>query len=304
MTGREWNRAPFLPLLVPTTHVSPCYAYREKRVDESAEQYGARLAQELDDTIQRLGTDQVIAFIAETVGGATIGCNPPVPGYFNRVREICDRYGVLLILDEVMCGMGRTGTLYACEAEGVAPDLITIGKGLGGGYQPVGAVLAQRKIVSAFEKGLGAFQHGHTYLAHPMGAAAALAVQEIFARDNLLEQVRRQGEGLRQRLHAAFEAHPHVGDIRGRGLFQAIELVQDRANKTPFAATRKIHVRLKAEVMARGLCCYPSGGTVDGRSGDHVMLAPPFIVSDAELDLIVERLKGAVDAVTAKSVDG
>ena len=180
----------------------------------------------------------------------------------------------------------------------MAPDLITIGKGLGGGYQPVGAVLAQRKIVSAFEKGLGAFQHGHTYLAHPMGAAAALAVQEIFARDNLLEQVRRQGEGLRQRLHAAFGAHPHVGDIRGRGLFQAIELVQDRANKTPFAATRKIHVRLKAEAMARGLCCYPSGGTVDGRSGDHVMLAPPFIVSDAELDLIVERLKGAVDAVT------
>ena len=298
VTGREWNRAPFLPLLVPTTHVSPCYEYREKRTDETPEQYGARLAQELDDTIQRLGTDQVIAFIAETVGGATIGCNPAVPGYFKRVREICDRYGVLLILDEVMCGMGRTGTLHACEAEGIAPDLMTIAKGLGGGYQPIGAVLARQGIVDAFLQGLGAFQHGHTYLAHPMSAAAALAVQEIIARDNLLEQVKLQGEGLRQRLHVAFEAHPHVGDIRGRGLFQAIELVQNRATKTPFAATRKIHVRLKAEAMARGLCCYPSGGTVDGRSGDHVMLAPPFIVSDAELDLIVERLKRAVDAVT------
>ena len=302
VTGRDWNRAPFLPLLVPTTHVSPCYEYREKLDDETSEQYGERLAQELDHTIQQLGTDQVIAFIAETVGGATIGCNTAVPGYFKRVREVCDRYGVLLILDEVMCGMGRTGTRYACEVEGegegVAPDLITIGKGLGGGYQPIGAVLARRRIVEAFRQGLGAFQHGHTYLAHPMGAAAALAVQEVIARDHLLEQVKRQGEALRRRLEAAFAAHPHVGDIRGRGLFQAIELVQDRATKTPFAATQKIHVRLKAEAMARWLCCYPSGGTVDGRCGDHVLLAPPFIVSDSELDLIVERLKGAVDAVT------
>ena len=239
VTGREWNRAPFLPLLLPTTHVSPCYEYREKRDDESPEQYGARLAQELDETIRRLGDDQVIAFIAETVGGATIGCNTAVPGYFRRVREICDRYGVLLILDEVMCGMGRTGVLHACTTEGVSPDLMTIGKGLGGGYQPVGAVLAQSNIVSAFEKGLGAFQHGHTYLAHPMGAATALAVQEVIARDNLLERVTRQGEGLRLRLHAAFDAHPHIGDIRGRGLFQAIELVEDRVNKKTFAPVRK-----------------------------------------------------------------
>ena len=300
VTGREWNRAPFLPLLVPTTHVSPCYEYREKRTDETPEQYGARLAQELDDTIQRLGTDQVIAFIAETVGGATIGCNTAVPGYFKRVREVCDRYGVLLILDEVMCGMGRTGTRYACEAEGIAPDLMTIGKGLGGGYQPIGAVLAQEKIVKAFEKGLGAFQHGHTYLAHPMGAAAALAVQEVIARDNLLERVRRQGEGLKQRLHAAFDSHPHVGDIRGRGLFQAIELVEDRARKISFAPARKVHARVKVAAMARGLCCYPSGGCIDGGAGDHVMLAPPFIVSDHELDWIVERVKQAVGDVTGK----
>ena len=297
VTGRDWNRAPFEPLLVPTTHVSPCYEYREKRIDETAEQYGERLAQELEETIQRLGTDQVIAFIAETVGGATLGCVTPAPGYFKRVRNICDRYGVLLILDEVMCGMGRTGSLHACTDEGVAPDLLTIAKGLGGGYQAIGAVLVQQKIVEAFRQGLGAFQHGHTYLAHPMGAAAALAVQEVIKRDNLLENVKRQGAGLMARLHAVFAEHPHVGDIRGRGLFHAIELVQDRVTKAPFAAAGKVSIRLKAEAMSRGLCCYPSSGCVDGRSGDHVMLAPPFIVSDSELDMIVERLKGAVDAV-------
>ena len=299
VTGREWNRAPFEPLLIRTTHVSPCYEYREMRVDETPAQYGERLARELDETIQRLGADQVIAFIAETVGGATLGCVTPVPGYFKRVREVCDRYGVLLILDEVMCGMGRTGSLHACTEEGVAPDLMTIAKGLSGGYQAIGAVLVQQKIVEAIKQGLGAFQHGHTYLAHPMGAAAALAVQQVILRDKLLERVKRQGAGLRQRLQAAFAGHPHVGEIRGRGLFQAVELVLDPVSKAPFPAAKKVHVRLKAEAMTRGLCCYPSGGAVDGMSGDHVMLAPPFIVSDSELDLIVERLKGAVDAVTA-----
>ena len=299
VTGREWNRAPFEPLLIRTTHVSPCYEYREMRVDETPAQYGERLARELDETIQRLGADQVIAFIAETVGGATLGCVTPVPGYFKRVREVCDRYGVLLILDEVMCGMGRTGSLHACTEEGVAPDLMTIAKGLSGGYQAIGAVLVQQKIVEAIKQGLGAFQHGHTYLAHPMGAAAALAVQQVILRDKLLERVKRQGAGLTQRLQAAFAGHPHVGEIRGRGLFQAVELVLDPVTKAPFPAAKKVHVRLKAEAMTRGLCCYPSGGAVDGISGDHVMLAPPFIVSDSELDLIVERLKGAVDAVTA-----
>ena len=299
VTGREWNRAPFEPLLIRTTHVSPCYEYREMRVDETPAQYGERLARELDETIQRLGKDQVIAFIAETVGGATLGCVTPVPGYFKRVREVCDRYGVLLILDEVMCGMGRTGSLHACTEEGVTPDLMTIAKGLSGGYQAIGAVLVQQKIVEAIKQGLGAFQHGHTYLAHPMGAAAALAVQQVILRDKLLERVKRQGAGLTQRLQAAFAGHPHVGEIRGRGLFQAVELVLDPVSKAPFPAAKKVHVRLKAEAMTRGLCCYPSGGAVDGMSGDHVMLAPPFIVSDSELDLIVERLKGAVDAVTA-----
>lgn len=300
ITGREWNRAPFAPLLFPVTHVAPCFEYREKRDDETPMQYGERLAAELDATIQRLGADRVIAFIAETVGGATAGCITPVPGYFKRVREICDRYGVLLILDEVMCGMGRTGSMHACTQEDVSPDLMTIAKGLGGGYQAIGAVLARQKIVDAFRQGLGSFQHGHTYLAHPMGAAAALAVQQVIARDNLLENVKRQGAGLVARLQSAFGQHPFVGDIRGRGLFQTVELVQDRASKTPFPPTQKVGVRLKAEAMARGLCCYPASGTVDGKSGDHVMLAPPFIITDSQLDQLVERLNGAVDAVTGR----
>ena len=299
ITGREWNRAPFEPLLIRATHVSPCYEYREKRADETAEQYGVRLARELEETIQRLGADEVIAFVAETVGGATSGCIVPVPGYFKRVREVCDRYGVLLILDEVMCGMGRTGTLHACTQEGIAPDLMTVAKGLGGGYQAIGAVMVQQKIAAAFRQGIGAFQHGHTYLAHPMGAAAALAVQEIIVRDRLLDSVQRQGLALMQRFRSTFAEHPHVGDIRGRGLFLALELVRERATKQPFEAAKKVSVKLKAEAMARGLCCYPAGGTVDGRSGDHVMIAPPFIVNDNQLDQITERLAGAIDAATA-----
>jgi adenosylmethionine-8-amino-7-oxononanoate aminotransferase len=218
-----------------------------------------------------------------------------VPGYLRGVRELCDRHGILLILDEVMCGMGRTGTLHACEQDGVVPDLLAIAKGLGGGYQPIGAVLAQRHIVEAFAQGSGMFQHGHTYLGHPVACAAALAVQRVIQRDHLLEAVQRQGAGLRERLLAAFTDHPQVGDIRGRGLFQAIELVQDRADKTPFDPARRLHARVKAAAMAEGLMVYPMGGTLDGQRGDHVLLAPPFIVSDDELDQIVTRLRTAVD---------
>jgi adenosylmethionine-8-amino-7-oxononanoate aminotransferase len=219
-----------------------------------------------------------------------------VPGYLKGVRELCTRHGILLILDEVMCGMGRTGTLHACEAEGVVPDLLIIAKGLGGGYQPIGAVLAQRRIVEAYAQGSGMFQHGHTYLGHPVACAAALAVQQVIRRDGLLAQVQRLGHGLRERLMAAFGAHPNVGDIRGRGLFQAIELVANRASKETFDPTRKLHARIKAEAMARGLMVYPMGGTIDGVRGDHVLLAPPFITTDNDLDQIVQRLSAAVTA--------
>jgi adenosylmethionine-8-amino-7-oxononanoate aminotransferase len=294
--GNEWRRKQFAPLLIETHHVSPCFEYRDKRDDETADEYGARLAAELEQTIERLGTGTVIAFVAETVGGATSGCITPVPGYFKCIREICDRHGILLILDEVMCGMGRTGTLHACEQEGIAPDLMAIAKGLGGGFAPIGAVLVGSKIYDAIARGSSLFQHGHTYLGHPLACAAALAVQQVIRRDNLLDNVRRLGERLRSRLGQRFGNHHHVGDIRGRGLFQAIELVADRASKEPFEPGLKLHARVKRGAMERGLMVYPMGGTIDGGRGDHVMLAPPFIADAATIDTIVERLGEAVDA--------
>ena len=242
----------------------------------------------------------MIAFVAETVVGATLGAVPPVGDYFKRIRAICDRYGVLLILDEVMCGMGRTGTLHACEQEGVTPDLMTIAKGLGGGYQPIGAVMLTKRIFEAFANGSGAFQHGHTYMGHPMAAAAALAVQEVIERDDLIANVVAMGDLLQRRLAERFANNPFVGDIRGRGLFRALELVEDRASKRPFDPALKMHARVKREAMARGLMVYPMGGTIDGVQGDHVLLAPPFIVNPEQVETIVERLGEAVDAALVR----
>ena len=298
--GNEWRRRQFAPLLVDVTHVSPCYPYRDQRAGETPEQYGQRLARELDETIRRVGPGKVLAFVAETVGGATAGVLVPVPGYFKAVREVCDRHGVLLILDEVMCGMGRTGTLHACEQEGVVPDLMTIAKGLGGGYQPIGAVLAQGQLVEAMSAGSGFFQHGHTYLGHAVACAAALAVQQVIERDGLLQKVQRGAQVLQALLAEKFAKHPHVGDIRGRGYFWGVELVAERAGKTPFDPARRLNARVKSEAFARGLLVYPMGGTVDGRYGDHILLAPPFIATDDELALIVERLAEAVDAAIAQ----
>ncbi|NJO32463.1 MAG: aspartate aminotransferase family protein [Rhodospirillales bacterium] len=294
--GNEWRRKQFAPLLIETHHVSPCFEYRQRRPDETPVQYGERLARELERQIEALGPETVIAFIAETVGGATAGAITAVEGYFGRVREICDRHGILLILDEVMCGMGRTGTLHACEQEGIAPDLMAIAKGLGGGFAPIGAVLVAERILKAFEAGSGMFQHGHTYLGHPLACAGALAVQQVIRRDNLLENVRRQGTHLARRFERALRQSPHVGDVRGRGLFQAIELVRDRAKQEPFDPRHKLHARIKQEAMARGLMVYPMGGTIDGARGDHVLLAPPFITDARAIDTIVERLGDAVDA--------
>jgi adenosylmethionine-8-amino-7-oxononanoate aminotransferase len=297
--GNEWRRAQFRPLLIETHHIDPCYAYRLQDAGESDAAYATRAAQALEDRILELGADQVIAFVAETVVGATLGAVPPVGDYFKRIRAICDRYGVLLILDEVMCGMGRTGTLHACEQDGIAPDLLVIAKGLGAGYQPVGAVLLGKRIFEAFSEGSGYFQHGHTYMGHPMAAAAGLAVQNVIRRDGLLANVVAMGVHLQRRLDERFANHHHVGDIRGRGLFRGVELVADRGSKEPFAPELKLHARVKREAMARGLMVYPMGGTIDGARGDHVLLAPPFIVNEGQLDLIVERLGDAVDAAVA-----
>lgn len=297
--GNEWRRAQFKPLLIETHHIDPCYAYRLQEAGESDEAYAARAAQQLEDKILELGADEVIAFVAETVVGATAGAVPPVADYLKRIRAICDRYGVLLILDEVMCGMGRTGTLHACEQDRVAPDLMTIAKGLGGGYQPVGAVLLSEKIFDAFAGGSGFFQHGHTYMGHPMAAAAGLAVQQVIRREGLLGNVVAMGAELEHRLTERLGNHHHVGDIRGRGLFCGVELVADRASKRPFDPKLKLNGLIKKEAMARGLMIYPMGGTIDGRLGDHVLLAPPFIVDRGDVTRIVERLGDAIDAATS-----
>ena len=297
--GRERQRAQFAPLLFETHHVSPAYEYRDRRADETPEAYAARLAEELEAEIEELGGDNVIAFVAETVVGATLGAVPAVPGYFGRVREICDRHGILLILDEVMCGMGRTGTLHACEQEGISPDLMAIAKGLGGGFAPIGALLMHDRIFATIAAGSGAFQHSHTYMGHPLACAAALAVQRVIRRDNLLENVSLQGAYLARRLNERFGNHPFVGDVRGRGLFQGLELVVDRDTRQPFDPHLKLHARVKHEAMARGLMVYPTGGTVDGVAGDNVLLAPPFIIDRSTVDTIVDRLGDAIDAATA-----
>jgi adenosylmethionine-8-amino-7-oxononanoate aminotransferase len=297
--GNAWRRTPFAPLLADTTHIAPCYDYRDRRDDETPTAYGKRVADELETEILRLGPDSVMAFIAEPVVGATLGAVPAVPGYFKRIREICDEYGVLLILDEVMCGMGRTGYLFACAEDGIAPDMITIAKGLGAGYQPIGALLTSGTIYDAIAAGSGFFQHGHTYMGHAMAAAGANAVLDAIIGRDLLTRVRVQGDRLDAALRDALGQNPHVGDIRGRGLFRGIEIVEDRDTKAPFDPARDIHRKIKALAFEAGLICYPMGGTIDGMRGDHVLVAPPFIISDAEIDELAGKLAGAIRQAVA-----
>ncbi len=299
--GHMQRREPYEPMLSPAfSHVSPCYAYREQRPGEVDADYVARLAAELEAEFQRLGPDTVAAFIAEPVVGATTGCVTAVPGYFAAIRAVCDRHGALLILDEVMCGMGRTGTMHAWEQEGVVPDIQVVAKGLGGGYQPIGGLLIAGRIVEALRAGSGLHRHGHTYAAHPVACAAALAVQQVIAEEDLLANVTARGEQLGARLQARFGQHPHVGDVRGRGLFWAIELVQDRDGKVPFPSAVNVNGRIKAAAFAHGLACYPGGGTIDGIEGDHVLLAPPYIATPADIDEIVDRFAAGVEDALAE----
>ncbi|MGS0891520.1 aspartate aminotransferase family protein [Burkholderia stagnalis] len=300
--GNAWRREPFLPLLIDAHHVSPCYAYREQRADETEETFAQRLADELDRKIVELGAENVAAFVAETVVGATAGAVPPVRTYLKKIRAVCDKHGVLLILDEIMSGMGRTGYLFACAEDGVAPDLLTIAKGLGAGYQPIGATLVSDRIYRTIVDGSGFFQHGHTYLGHATACAAALEVQRVIAEEQLLDNVKARGEQLRASLRERCDAHPHVGDVRGRGLFVGVELVRDRDSKAAFDPARKLHAAVRREAMQRGLMVYPMGGTIDGIHGDHILIAPPFICTTRQIDTIVERLSGAIDAALASVV--
>jgi adenosylmethionine-8-amino-7-oxononanoate aminotransferase len=295
--GNEWRRQQFGPLLLEVSHIDPCYEYRYRRDDESPEAYGLRAAQELEDEILRLGPETVMAFMAEPVVGATAGALAPAPGYFKRIREICDRYGVLLILDEVMCGMGRTGSLFACEQDGIAPDIACIAKGLGAGYQPIGAMLCTSDIYDAIANGSGFFQHGHTYIGHPTAAAAGLAVVNAIIDRGLIPRVNQKGDTLMRALEHRFGQHQNVGDIRGRGLFRGIELVKDRTTKVPFDPSLSVAAKIKKAAFAEGLICYPMSGTIDGRRGDHILLAPPFIIEDDQIDELTDKLERAINTV-------
>lgn len=304
--GNEWRRATFGPMLPETSHIAPCYAYRGQQAAESLKDYGERVAAELEQEILRLGEEQVMAFVAEPVVGATLGAVPSVEGYFAKIRDICNRYGVLLILDEVMCGIGRTGSLFACEQDAVAPDIVTIAKGLGAGYQPVGAMICTEEIYQTIGKGSGFFQHGHTYLAHPTACAAGLAVVSAILERNLVERCKVQGNKMMSVLQERLGKHQFVGefvgDIRGRGLFLGVELVRDRESKTPFDHTHGLHKKIKSAAFDGGLICYPMGGTIDGKSGDHVLLAPPFIINDDQVDELVDKLATAIEHSIASIV--
>ncbi len=293
--GNAWRRAQFAPMLIEMTHIAPCFEYAEKPDGESSFDYGQRVANELETEILRLGPDTVMAFMAEPVVGATLGAVPAVEGYFKRIREICDKYGVLLILDEVMCGMGRTGHLFACNHDGVAPDILCIAKGLGAGYQPIGAMLCSGAIYDAIRDGSGFFQHGHTYIGHPVATAAALAVVRELTNRDLPTRAGVMGEKLQSALEAAFGQHPNIGDIRGRGLFRGVELVADRESRTPFDPALGVAGKIKKAALAEGLICYPMSGTRDGRKGDHVLLAPPFIIEDEQIDELVTKLSKAIE---------
>ncbi|MCT4608282.1 MAG: aspartate aminotransferase family protein [Pelagimonas sp.] len=293
--GNAWRRAQFAPMLIEMTHISECYEYIGREDGETSFDYGQRVANELEREILRLGPESVMAFMAEPVVGATLGAVPAVEGYFKRIREICDQYGVLLILDEVMCGMGRTGHLFACDHDGIAPDILCIAKGLGAGYQPIGAMLCTKSIYQAIQSGSGFFQHGHTYLGHPVATAAALAVVRELTEKNLPERAAEMGRKTHLALEQAFGQHPHIGDIRGRGLFLGLELVQNRATKAPFDPALGIAGKIKKAAFANGLICYPMSGTRDGKQGDHILLAPPFIIEDAQVSEMIDKLSKAID---------
>lgn len=295
--GNQWRREPYEPLLVKNYPIAPCYAYRDQSESESLFDYGQRVANELEIILLDEGPESVIGFVAEPVVGATAGAVPAVEGYFKRIREICDQYNILLILDEIMCGMGRTGTWFAHEVDDVEADIVTIAKGLGAGYQAVGATLCTDEIYNVIRDGSGFFQHGHTYLAHATAMAAALAVVNTIEQEDLLKNVQQRSQQLSTLLCERLGSHPNIGDIRGRGLFLALEFVEDRDTKKPLPVETRLHDKLKAAAMDLGLMIYPMSGTVDGRLGHHALLAPPFILSENQTIELVEKLEKAIHRV-------
>ncbi|KAH7414565.1 aminotransferase class 3 [Phaeosphaeria sp. MPI-PUGE-AT-0046c] len=292
------RKIPYEEILLPNvSFVSAADEYHGAKDAEMVEDFVARLSAEVEQEFLRLGPQNIISFIGETVSGATLGAMAPPRGYWSSIRALCDRYGILLHLDEVMCGMGRTGTYFAFEQENVQPDIVTIGKGLGGGYAPIAGMLINQKVVRALKAGSSAFNHGQTYQAHPTSCATALAVQKIVKRDQLVTRCATQGVKLNRLLQHAFESCEYVGEIRGRGLFWCVEFVEDKITKTPFPSSIGFGVKVQLVAFEMGVAVYPGAGTVDGIEGDHVLIAPPYTVSDAELEVIVTVLKNAYDEV-------
>ncbi|KAK1965520.1 aminotransferase class-III [Colletotrichum sublineola] len=284
------------------SYVSPAYAYQYRRRDETEAEFTARLLAEIEAEFQRVGPGNVIAFVAETVVGATAGCVAAPAGYLAGVRRICDEHGALLILDEIMCGTGRTGTFFAFEQEGVVPDIVTVAKGLGGGYSPIAGVLMHEKVVTALRQGSNAFSHGHTYQAHPIACAAALAVQKIVRRDHLVARCAQLGKRLEAMLRSELSGCRSVGDIRGRGLFWGVEFVKDRETKETFDPKTRFGLRVQERAFEKGVALYPGAGTVDGSRGDHVLLAPPFTTTDKQLKVVCRVFREAVEEIEAETL--
>lgn len=289
------RRRTYQAILKAAKSISPCYPYRYQWGNETEYDYGLRVANELEEKIIELGPQNVIGFIAETVGGATAGVLPPVEGYLKRIRQICDQYDILLILDEVMCGSGRTGSFLSCEQDDIVPDITAIAKGMGAGYQPIAATMCTDKIYQTIHNGSGEMKHGHTYMGHSVACAASLAVLQTIESENLLDNVRKQGDYLMTSLCARLAAHPNVGDIRGRGLFIGIEFVADKITKQPLDPVFQFHSVLKRVSERNGLMCYTGGGTIDGIRGNHVLLAPAYIIDENIVDEIVDRLSQSID---------
>ena len=292
--GNEWRREFFRPLLIDGHHIAPCFEYRERAASETRGEYGERTALELEEKIVELGAENVAGFVAETVVGATAGAVVAVPGYFGRIREICDRYGVHLILDEVMCGTGRTGSMMAYQQEHIIPDIVTMAKGLAAGYQPIGALLCREEITDTIKNNSGYFQHGHTFMGHATAVAASLATLRTIKAENLLDNVVARGKTIRASFRSALAEHPNVGDIRGRGLFIGVEFVANRDSKEPFDPEMKVHKRIQTAAMENGLLCYAMGGTIDGRRGDHILIAPPYNIEASHEQELVDKFVAAV----------
>lgn len=293
--GNRWRRAIYEPMLFKAPRVVPCSCYRCP-FDKDPAHCSIECADDLERAILEAGPEKVAAFIAEPIVGATAGALVPHENYFHRIREICDKYDVLFIADEVMTGLGRCGSWFAIRQFGVVPDMLCLAKGLAAGYVPIGATLVHDRIVDTFHNRRHIFQHGHTYMGHPLATAAGAAVIRFMDKHKLVERSRVLGEELLARLKKALHDHPHVGDIRGRGLFVGIEFVADRASKAPFEPELAFHRVLRDLAFRNGLIIYPMGGTIDGRRGDHTLIAPPFVITRAQIGRLVELLVRSIDA--------